>query len=92
MLAQTDAERKRYEARRTAQLDSKTGLKVARMEGQEKGIAKGRQEGQSEGRIYLIHRYERQLHRQETPTKRLAHLALEELGRLIDAPEDELVK
>src|SRR5207237_4326597 len=35
MLAQTDLERERYEARRKAQLDYNTGLKVARMEGRE---------------------------------------------------------
>jgi hypothetical protein len=32
LLTQTDQERERYEARRKAQLDYNTGLKVARME------------------------------------------------------------
>jgi hypothetical protein len=42
MLAQTDVERERYEARRKAQLDYNTGLKVARMEGREEGLPKAR--------------------------------------------------
>src|SRR5205807_4398598 len=47
MLTQTDQERERYEARRKAQLDYHTGIKVARME--------GRQEGLVEGKIGTIH-------------------------------------
>src|SRR5438445_9614512 len=42
MLTQTDLERERYEARRKAQLDYNTGLKVARMEGREEGLAEGK--------------------------------------------------
>jgi hypothetical protein len=38
MLTQTDLERERYEARRKAQLDYNTGLKVARMEGEKIGL------------------------------------------------------
>src|SRR5207253_7423261 len=37
MVAHTDVERERYEARRKAQLDYTTGLKVARMEGRAEG-------------------------------------------------------
>ncbi len=37
MLTQTDLERERYEARRKAQLDYNTGIKVARMEGVAEG-------------------------------------------------------
>jgi predicted transposase/invertase (TIGR01784 family) len=50
MLAQTDQERERYEARRKAQLDYNTGLKVARLEGREEGITVGRAEGITAGR------------------------------------------
>src|SRR5207247_717707 len=44
MLAQSDLERERYEARRKALLDYNTGLKVARMEGREEGREEGRAE------------------------------------------------
>src|SRR3984893_4883185 len=37
MLAQSDVERERYEARRKAQLDYNTAVKVARMEGRAEG-------------------------------------------------------
>jgi hypothetical protein len=55
MLAQTDLERERYEARRKALLDYNTGLKVARMEGREEGHAEGRAEGEI-SRIHLCER------------------------------------
>jgi hypothetical protein len=45
MLAQTDQERERYEARRKAQLDYNTGLKVARMEGHEEAREEGAVKG-----------------------------------------------
>ncbi len=77
MLTQTDEERERYEARRKAQLDYNTGLKVARMEGREEG----RMEGEQIGRI---HAYERLLGRPETPTEQLNGLSLEELTRRAD--------
>jgi predicted transposase/invertase (TIGR01784 family) len=69
MLTQTDLERERYEARRKAQLDYNTGLKVARMEGE---------------KIGLIHAFERLLNRPETPSDELSRLSLEDLGRLAD--------
>jgi predicted transposase/invertase (TIGR01784 family) len=61
MLSQTDLEREQYEARRKAQLDHNTALKVAqieregareegRREGREEGRRQGRQEGRQEGR------------------------------------------
>ena len=50
MLTQTDLERERYEARRKAQLDYNTGLKVARMEGRVEGL----QQGLIKGRIGTI--------------------------------------
>ena len=54
MLAQTVEERELYEARRKAQLDYNTGLKVARME------------GLIEGEIRRIHGYEQLLKLPET--------------------------
>jgi predicted transposase/invertase (TIGR01784 family) len=74
-LSQTDQERERYEARRKAQLDYNTGLKVSRMEGQTEGLMKGEPIG-------VIHLLERWLNRPETPTEQLASLSLEELTRL----------
>src|SRR5437016_8403762 len=79
MLTQTDQERERYEARRKAQLDYNTGLKVARME--------GRAQGESIGRIHFCERW---LNRPETPTEQLALLAPEELGRLLDQLQAEV--
>ena len=85
MLAQTDVERERYEARRKAQLDYNTGLKVARKEGWEEGEAKGREEGEAKGRLEgVIHICELLLKRPETPAEQLALLPLEELSRLAD--------
>ena len=71
MLTQTDLERERYEARRKAQLDHNTLVKVARLEGQ-----------QEDKQIGIIHLCERLLNRPETPRERLAALSLEELTRL----------
>jgi predicted transposase/invertase (TIGR01784 family) len=93
MLTQTDQERERYEARRKAQLDYNTGLKVARMEGHEEGREEGRKEGRKEGRtegekigekIGEIRLCERLLQRPQTPTEQLARLSFEELTRLAD--------
>jgi hypothetical protein len=84
MLAQTDLERERYEARRKAQLDYNTAVKVARMEGSEEGVAKGQ--------IHLIHFCERLLHRPETPTEQLTALSLEDLTRLADELQAQVIK
>ena len=75
MLAQNEMERERYEAQRKAQLDFNTGMKAARMEGQQEG----RQEGEIIGTIHLC---ERLLNRPETPTEQLTSLTLDELRRL----------
>jgi predicted transposase/invertase (TIGR01784 family) len=83
MLTQTELERERYEARRKAQLDYNTGLKVARMEGR----AEGRNEGE---RIGLIHAFERLLNRPETPTEELSRLSPEDLARLADDLQAQL--
>ncbi len=85
MLTQTDLERERYEARRKAQLDYNTGLKVARLEGREEGRAEGE-------KIGMIHAFERLLNRPQTPTEQLAGRSLEELTRLADELQGQLRK
>jgi hypothetical protein len=85
MLSQTDLERERYEARRKAQLDYNTGMKVARMEGLEEGLEEGRKEGLLKGeQIGRIHVCERLLQQPETPKEQLVALSLEELTRRAD--------
>ncbi len=81
MLAQNEIERERYEARRKAQLDYISGLKAARIEGQEEGRAEGRAEGEKVG---VIHAYERLLQQPETPSDQLQNLSLEELTHLAE--------
>ena len=77
MLTQTDLERERYEARRKAQLDYNTGLKMARLEGEMIGV---------------IHLCERLLNRSPTPTEHLAGLSLADLTRLADELQAQLLK
>ena len=89
MLTQTDLERERYEARRKAQLDYNTGLKVARMEGQEQGREEGRIQGE---KIGIIHTFERLLNRPQTPVDQLTPLALEDLSRLADELQAQAMK
>jgi predicted transposase/invertase (TIGR01784 family) len=89
MLTKTDQERERYESRRKAQLDYNTGLKVARMEGEEKGRMEGEEKGRNEGRIEgerigIVHAYERLLDRPETPANQLTQSTPDELNRLIE--------
>ena len=84
MLAQSDVERERYEARRKAQLDYNTGLKVARME--------GREEGRAEGEIGRIHLCEQLLKRPLTPTEQLTSRSLEELIELADDLQAQILK
>jgi hypothetical protein len=92
-LAQTDAERERYEARRKAQLDYNTGLKVARMEGREEGRQEGRSEGRAEGEIIgRIHLCERLLKRPVTATEQLLSRSLEELTQLADDLQGQVLK
>ncbi len=85
MLSQTDLEREQYEARRKAQLDYNTGMKVARMEGREEGRAEGEMIG-------MIHAFERLLKRPETPSEQLAALTPADLTRLADELQAELQK
>jgi hypothetical protein len=81
MIAQTDVERERYEARRKAQLDYHTGLKIARME--------GRAEGELIGTIHLC---ERLLQRPLTPTEQLVSRSLEQLIQLADELQAQVLK
>jgi predicted transposase/invertase (TIGR01784 family) len=76
MLSQTDQERERYEARRKAQLDYNTGMKVARLE------------GELIGRIQMA---ERLLRRPETPSEQLLALPMEDLTRRADELEAQLM-
>ena len=97
MLMQTDLERERYEARRKAQLDENTLVKVARLEGRQEGREEGRTEGREEGRtegeqIGIIHLCERLLNRPETPKENLAALSLEQLARLADELQGQVLK
>ncbi|HVC92828.1 MAG TPA: Rpn family recombination-promoting nuclease/putative transposase [Pirellulales bacterium] len=108
MLKQADPERERYEARRKAQLDDQTRLKVARLEGRQEGREEGRQEGREEGRqegreegrqegrieekIATLHFFERLLNRPETPTQELAALPLDELTRLEEELQEQVSK
>jgi predicted transposase/invertase (TIGR01784 family) len=78
MLTQDEVERERYEARRKAQLDHNTLVRVAREEGWEKG----HKEGHKEGKIDVIRSCERLLNRPESPTDQLMALSLDELTRL----------
>jgi predicted transposase/invertase (TIGR01784 family) len=89
VFTQTDQERERYEARRKAQLDDQTRLRVAHMEGREEGLHQGRTEGEQIG---AIHAYEQLLNRPLTPTDQLAILSLEELTRLTEDLQAQVLK
>ena len=91
MLTQTDIERERYEARRKAQLDYNSGIKAARLEGQEDGRTEGLAKGRVEGKIGEIHLCERLLQRSETPSEQLQRLSLEELTRLAEDLQVQLL-
>ena len=81
MLCETHVERERFEAPRKAQLDYNTDMNVAREEGEEKG----RQEG-------VIQLCERLLQRPPTPSEQLTGLSVEELTRLADELQAEVLK
>jgi predicted transposase/invertase (TIGR01784 family) len=81
MLAQNDVECERYEARRKAQMDFNTAVKVARRE--------GREEGELIGRIHLC---ERLLKRPLTPTEQLASRSLQDLIQLADELQAQVLK
>jgi hypothetical protein len=65
------------------ELDYNTGLKVARMEGEEAGCLIGE-------KIGMLHLCQHLLPRPETPTDELARLPLEELPRLAQETRREL--
>jgi predicted transposase/invertase (TIGR01784 family) len=90
MLAQTAEERERYEARRKAQLDYNTGLKVAHMEGVMEGRIEGEMKGRVEGEIRRIHLCERLLKRPQTAAENLNQLSLDELGQIARQLEEQL--
>jgi predicted transposase/invertase (TIGR01784 family) len=77
MLTQTELERERYEARRKAQLDHNTLVRVTLDQGE---------------KIGTIHTLEQILNRQETPREQLAALPLEALARLADELRAQLPK
>jgi flagellar biosynthesis/type III secretory pathway protein FliH len=89
MLSQNELERERYEARRKAQMDHDSGLHDARSEGFEKGIEKGRQEGEKIGTIRFCEKW---LNRPQTPTERLTLLSLEDLTRMADELQEQMLK
>jgi predicted transposase/invertase (TIGR01784 family) len=77
MIAQSDIERERYEARRKAQMDYDTGMEEARMQGEATGLAKGM-------KIGVIQYCEGLLQFSTTSREHLEKLSLEELTRLAD--------
>jgi predicted transposase/invertase (TIGR01784 family) len=92
MLSQTDVEREQYEARRKWQLDYNTGMMEARLEGEEKGRKEGAEGGRREERMRLIQFCQRLLRLPVTSAEDLAHLAWEELGKLADRLQGELLQ
>src|SRR5262249_24751743 len=84
MIAQSDQERERYEARLKMQRDFSTAVAVAREEGLEKGLEQGSLVGQ-------IHVFQRLMRRAETPREQLLVLPVEELKRLAQQLEAEFI-
>jgi predicted transposase/invertase (TIGR01784 family) len=95
MLSQTEIERERYEARRKAQLDYNSGLKAARLEGKAEGKVEGKVEGLSEGltkgKVGVIRFCERILQRPETSVEQLLSLSLDELTKLADDLQNQVL-
>ena len=84
MLTQDDLERERYEARLKAQRDHNTLVEYAQ---------EAREEGRVEGeKIGIIHFCERLLDRQETPKEQLLGLPVEELTRLGQELQEQVLK
>ena len=76
-----DAEfRKRYEARRRALLEMKMQMQWARNQ----GLAEGKKE--------MIHLCERLLNRPQTPAEQLTGLSLDDLTRLADDLQEEVLR
>ena len=87
MVAQSDLERERYEARLKWQHDIATALEEAG----EKRRAEGRVEGRKEELISHLHFCQHLLRRAETPAEQLLALSLEDLRRLAQQLEAELI-
>jgi predicted transposase/invertase (TIGR01784 family) len=85
MIAQSDVERERYEARLKLQRDISSGLAAARDE----GLEQGRKEGEAVGQIHLC---EGLLGRAQTPAAQLLALPLAELERLVQQLKAELTR
>ena len=83
MLSQTDLERERYEARQKGIMDYRSGMLAAEQ--------RGRQEGRQEGLIGRVNFCERLLRQPLTPADVLARLPHEELMRLVDRLEQEVL-
>ena len=92
MLTQTDLERERYEARRKAQLDENTLVRVAHMEGRAQGREEGRAQEKMASLVWNIHFCEQLLHRPQTPREQLAARSLEELARLAEELQGQALK
>ena len=93
MLTQSEIERKRYEARRKAQLDQNTltrAMKELREALEDARAERGA--AQAEGKIEVIHLCERLLKRPETPTEQLTGLPLADLTRLADDLQAEVLR
>jgi predicted transposase/invertase (TIGR01784 family) len=88
MIAQSDLERERYEARLKLQRDISTALAEARDEGLEQGLEQGRKEGQ----VGQIHFCQALLRRAQTPAAQLLALPLAELERLAHDLKTELTR
>jgi predicted transposase/invertase (TIGR01784 family) len=88
MIAQSDVERERYEARLQLQRDISTALAEARDDGLEQGLEQGRKEGQ----VRQIHFCEGLLRRAPTPAAQLLALPLAELERLTQQLEAEVTR
>jgi predicted transposase/invertase (TIGR01784 family) len=88
MIAQSDLERERYEARLKLQRDISSALAEARDEGLEQGLEQGRKEGQ----VGQIHFCQGLLRRAQTPAAELLALPLAELERLAHELKAELTR
>ena len=84
MITQDNLERERYEARRKSQLDYNTGKYAARMEGEALGLEKGK-------KIGVILNCKELLQLPETPIGELRQLSLEDLTRLADDRQSQVM-
>ncbi len=84
MLAATDLERQRYEDRIKGQMDLRSGLLSARLDGIEEGIAEGRVEGRVKGRVEAtIQVYQELLNLPLTSFEEIERMSREDQERLV---------